>query len=76
MGAYLLLTLLASYGYQANAMRSNETLHGIKICSSLIPAGLFAVCTLLLVAYKINKRLTQQIADDLAERRASTTPPA
>ena len=76
VGAYLLLTLLASYGYQANAVQSDETLHGIKICSSLIPAGLFAVCTLLLVAYKINKRLTQQIADDLAERRASAAAPA
>jgi hypothetical protein len=36
----------------------------------LIPAALFAVCTLLLMAYKINKRLTIQIAEDLAKRRA------
>lgn len=70
VGAYLLLTLLASYGYQANAAQSPQTLEGIKVCSSLIPAVLFAVCTMLLMAYKINKQLTIQIADDLAERRA------
>ncbi len=70
VGAYLLLTLLASYGYEANVAQSPQTLEGIRICSSIIPAVLFAVCTLLLVAYKINKQMTIQIADDLAERRA------
>ena len=70
LGAYLLLTLLAGYGYQANAVQSPQTLEGIRLCSSIIPAVLFAVCTVLLAAYKINKRLTIQIADDLAARRA------
>jgi Na+/melibiose symporter-like transporter len=70
LGAYVLLTLLASYGYEANAAQSAQTLEGIRVCSSIIPAVLFAVCTMLLVAYKIDKRLTIQIADELAERRA------
>jgi Na+/melibiose symporter-like transporter len=33
---------------------------------------LFALCTLLLASYKINKRMTTQIAEDLAQRRAVT----
>src|SRR4051794_254724 len=70
VGAYLLLTLLSSFGYQANAVQTAHTTEGIRICSSLIPAGLFAVCTLLLLAYKLNRRLTIQIAEQLAERRA------
>jgi glycoside/pentoside/hexuronide:cation symporter, GPH family len=70
VGAYLLLTVLAGYGYQANAAQTPRTLDGIRLCSSLIPAVMFAVCTVLLMAYKINKRLTIQIADELAERRA------
>ena len=70
IGAYLLLTLLAGYGYQANAAQSEQTQHGIRLCCSIIPAVMFAVCTLLLLAYKINKYLTIQIADDLAKRRA------
>jgi Na+/melibiose symporter-like transporter len=71
IGAYLLLSLLAGYGYQANAAQSAEALEGIRTCASLIPAGMFAVCTLLLLGYRINKRLTFQIADDLAQRRAA-----
>jgi GPH family glycoside/pentoside/hexuronide:cation symporter len=70
IGSFLLLTLLAGYGYQANSAQSDHTLDGIRLCCSFIPAALFAVCTLLLLAYKINKRLTIQIADDLAMRRA------
>jgi Na+/melibiose symporter-like transporter len=71
IGAYMLLTLLASYGYQANAAQSGTTLDGIRICSSLIPAAMFGICTVLLLAYKINKHMTIQIADDLAQRRAA-----
>jgi Na+/melibiose symporter-like transporter len=70
VGAYLLLTLLSNFGYQANAVQTAHTTEGIRICSSLIPAGLFAVCTLLLLAYKLNRRLTIQIAEQLADRRA------
>jgi Na+/melibiose symporter-like transporter len=71
VGAYLLLTLLARYGYDGRLpAQSEQTLEGIRLCSSIIPALLFAVCTLLVMAYKINKQMTIQIADDLAERRA------
>jgi Na+/melibiose symporter-like transporter len=37
-------------------------------------AILFAVCTILLIAYKINKRMTIQMADELAERRKKFAP--
>ena len=70
IGTYALLTILAGYGYQANVAQNAETLDGIRLCASLIPAALFAVCTLLLASYKINKRMTAQIADELAQRRA------
>jgi len=30
---------------------------------------MFAICTLLLVAYQLNKSVTIQMADELAERR-------
>jgi Na+/melibiose symporter-like transporter len=70
VGAYLLLSLLAGYGYQANVRQSPETLEGIRLVSSIIPAAMFAVCTALLAVYAINKRMTLQIADDLAARRA------
>jgi Na+/melibiose symporter-like transporter len=71
IGTYLLLTLLARYGYDGSqAVQSDQTLEGIRLCTSIYPAILFAICTLLLAAYKINKRFTITIANDLAERRA------
>jgi Na+/melibiose symporter-like transporter len=74
IGTFLLLSVLASYGYDGSSRtQSDETLQGIRLCSSVLPAALFAVCTLLLALYKINKRMTIQIADDLAERRARST---
>jgi len=70
VGAYMLLTILAGYGYQANAAQSPQTLEGIRLVSSIIPAAMFAVCTALLAAYTINKRTTLQIANELTARRA------
>jgi hypothetical protein len=39
------------------------------MCASIYPTILFAICTMLLAIYQINKRLTLQIASELAERR-------
>lgn len=71
LGAFVLLMLLERYGYAANEDQSAVALQGIRMCASIYPTALFAVCTVLLMAYKINKWLTLRIADDLAERRKS-----
>jgi glycoside/pentoside/hexuronide:cation symporter, GPH family len=74
IGAYVLLTLLANHGYDGSkAAQSDQTLQGIRLCSSIIPAVMFVVCTVLLMTYKINKSLTIQVANDLAQRRARST---
>jgi Na+/melibiose symporter-like transporter len=70
VGSFMLLQLLGWYGYVANAEQSSEALQGIRLTASLYPTIMFAACTLLLMAYKINKQMTLQIADDLATRRA------
>jgi glycoside/pentoside/hexuronide:cation symporter, GPH family len=70
LGSFLMLQLLSAYGYVANQEQSAAALRGIRLTSSIYPTVMFAVCTMLLVAYKINKRMTMQIADDLAARRA------
>jgi Na+/melibiose symporter-like transporter len=69
LGSFLMLQLLAMYGYVANEAQSTEALRGIRLTSSVYPTIMFAVCTLLLVVYQINKRMTHEIADDLAARR-------
>ncbi|HZZ28253.1 MAG TPA: MFS transporter [Pirellulales bacterium] len=57
------------FNYNPKLDPAPETLQGFRICGTLIVGILFGVCTLLLLAYKLNKRLTIQMADELAERR-------
>jgi Na+/melibiose symporter-like transporter len=68
---------MALYGYHANQPQTPQTLEGIRMCSSIYVGVMFAICTGLLIAYQINKDLTIQIANELAERRkrfANATP--
>jgi len=46
-----------------------DALRGYRVCSGLVVAILFAICTGLLLAYQLNKHLTIKMADELAERR-------
>jgi glycoside/pentoside/hexuronide:cation symporter, GPH family len=69
LGAFMLLLLLDRYGYEANKEQSAAALQGIRLCSSLYPAVLFALCTGMLAVYKLNQQLTLQMSRELAERR-------
>jgi Na+/melibiose symporter-like transporter len=46
-----------------------DALRGYRICSGIVVGILFAICTGLLLAFKLNKNLTIKMADELAERR-------
>ncbi len=74
VGSFLVLQLLDMYGYQPGQVQDGEALRGIRLIASVYPTALFFVCTLLLAAYGINKRMTLQIADDLTERRKNFSP--
>jgi Na+/melibiose symporter-like transporter len=69
LGGALFLWLMDWAGYQANQPQTDQTLECIRRSSSVYLAILFAICTVLLIAYQINKRMTIQMADELAERR-------
>ena len=43
--------------------------HGFQVSSGLLTGILFAICTVLLMCYPLNKHVTIQMADELAERR-------
>jgi glycoside/pentoside/hexuronide:cation symporter, GPH family len=64
-----LWTMAGAFNYDSKQAPTAETLNGFRVCSSLIVAGLFGACTVLLICYKLNKRMTIQMADELAERR-------
>lgn len=46
-----------------------QAVRGYRVCSGIGVALLFAVCTVLLSIYQLNKHSTIQMADELAERR-------
>jgi GPH family glycoside/pentoside/hexuronide:cation symporter len=71
LGSFLVLALLEWHGYVAGEPASTEVLDGMRKTASVYPAVLYLICTVLLAAYGINKRLTMEIAEDLALRRAT-----
>jgi len=62
------------FSYDTKLADAPAAVAGFHFCSSFAVSALFAVCTVLLVAYKLNKQLTIQLADDLAERRRKAVP--
>jgi GPH family glycoside/pentoside/hexuronide:cation symporter len=69
IGSASFLWLMSMYGYAANQPQTARTVEGIRMCSSIYVGLLFALCMGFVLAYKINKKMTFQIADELAERR-------
>ena len=57
-------------GYNLDAgAETPEAVHGFHLTTTTYVATMFAICTVLLIAYPLGKRITIQIADELAERR-------
>jgi GPH family glycoside/pentoside/hexuronide:cation symporter len=74
LGGFLLGQVLGIFGYQppvegVAVAQTDQALLGIRLCTSLIPTALFAICIACLVFYPITKRMNLQIQDELAERR-------
>ncbi len=57
------------FGYDPKHPELPQAVHGFRVCTGLVVPVLFGICTLLLISYKLNKRVTLQMADELAERR-------
>jgi GPH family glycoside/pentoside/hexuronide:cation symporter len=49
-------------------IQSESTLLGMRVLMSLLPAGLMLAAAATLLAYPINQRLLQTIANDLKQR--------
>ncbi len=57
------------FKYDTQLPDAPDAVQGFRVCSGLVVGILFGICTLLLIAYPLNKRLTIQMADELTERR-------
>ena len=62
------------FRYDTKLPSAPEAVDGYRACSGLAVAVLFAICTGLLFAYKLNKNATIEMADELAARRAKASP--
>jgi Na+/melibiose symporter-like transporter len=57
------------FGYNTKLPDAPEAVQGFRFCSGFGVAALFAACTVLLIIYKLDKKTTIEMADELAERR-------
>jgi glycoside/pentoside/hexuronide:cation symporter, GPH family len=62
------------FGYDTKLPGAPGAVAGYRFTSGIVVGLLFAICTALLMAYKLNKGLTIQMADELAERRRQSVP--
>jgi GPH family glycoside/pentoside/hexuronide:cation symporter len=70
LGSAGLLWILAGFfNYDTHAPSAPEAVAGYRTCVGIVVGVMFTICTILLICYKLDKRMTIQMADELAERR-------
>ncbi len=70
--ASFLWIMIGFFKYDTHAPSVPEAVAGYRICAGLGVGILFGICALLLVAYRLNKNLTIQMANELAVRRKAS----
>jgi GPH family glycoside/pentoside/hexuronide:cation symporter len=61
--------ILAAYGFEANAIQSEESIIGIRMLISIYPAVGAGIAVLFLLAYRLSDRVMEQITFELREKR-------
>ena len=57
------------FKYDTKLPGAPDAIAGYRATSSIVVGIMFAICTVLLIAYQLNKRMTIEMADELAARR-------
>lgn len=68
-GAFVALNLMSQLGFQPNEVQSAESLRGLLLLFSLIPAGMGVLSIILSLIYPLNEKRVKEISHDLHERR-------
>jgi len=68
IGGAAIMLILAYYGYEANQVQSQESVFGIKMLMSFIPAIIAALCIIPLLFYKLDEDKLVVIEADLKKR--------
>lgn len=67
--ASFLWIMMLLFQYDTKLPDAAQAVQGYRVCGCIVVGFLFAVCTVLLSIYQLDKRTTIQMADELAERR-------
>ena len=71
MASLLISIWWARFGFQPNVAQSPETLTGIKMMMSYIPAAATIVAVIAALFYELDDRTMEKIEKELAERKAA-----
>jgi GPH family glycoside/pentoside/hexuronide:cation symporter len=65
---------MSSVGFRANVDQTPDTLHGLRLLMSLIPAAVGIVSIILVAFYPLNEARMSKIETELKARRAGEAP--
>lgn len=71
IGAWAALALLSSVGFKANIIQTPQTLHGLVMLVSVIPAAVGVISIIILLFYPLNEAKMDAIGAELKTRRAA-----
>jgi sugar (Glycoside-Pentoside-Hexuronide) transporter len=69
VGGFICGAIIESFGFVANTVQSADSIYGIKLTSSIIPAVTFFVGVIALLFYPISKKMNEKVQSELSERR-------
>ncbi len=69
LGAFVALNLMSQVGFEPNQAQSAESLRGLLLLFSLIPAALGLVALVIIQFYQLNEKKMREITAELLERR-------
>jgi GPH family glycoside/pentoside/hexuronide:cation symporter len=71
VGAWVALALMSSVGFVANTAQTPESLHGLVLLMSILPAGIGIVSMVILMFYPLHEAKMAEIEVELKKRRAA-----
>ena len=69
VGAGLAGIILGAFGFVANEVQNEESLQGIRMVFSILPAIFAVLSAVAIIFYKIDNNMLKQMERELAERR-------
>lgn len=74
LGAFVALTLMAQLGFKPNEVQSFESVRGLLLLFTLIPAGVGLLSIIISMAYPLTDKKVLKITEELQERRRLAEP--